>query len=88
MYKITNYTHCKEDEGEIIDVDVTACKKIFFGSKLWFIGEKNQDKNLESKSSSNSSLTPTRNPRAVHLKMDDHVAYDIQLGCYWTCWKT
>jgi hypothetical protein len=40
-----------------------------------------------SKFSSNSSSSLTQNPRAVHLKTDAHVAYDIEFGCYWTHWK-
>jgi hypothetical protein len=30
--------------------------------------------------------SPTH-PRVVHIKIDAQVAYDIQLGCYWTLWK-
>jgi hypothetical protein len=43
-------------------------------------GEKYQDKKLESKSSSKSSLSRTRNLGAVYIKTDAQVVYDIQLG--------
>jgi hypothetical protein len=48
--------------------DVTPCNKVFIGSKLLCNGEKNQHKKLESKSNSNSSASPTRNPGALHIK--------------------
>jgi hypothetical protein len=48
--------------------DVTPCNKVFIGSKLLCNGEKNQHKKLESKSNSNSSSSPTRNPGALHIK--------------------
>jgi cytoskeletal protein RodZ len=38
-------------------------------TQLLFNGEKNQDKKLESKSSSNSSLSATRKLGAYHLKL-------------------
>jgi hypothetical protein len=42
-------------EGEIIATDVTPCHKVFIRSKLLCNGEKNQDKKLECKSSSQFS---------------------------------
>jgi hypothetical protein len=36
---------------------------------------------------SKSSSGPTRNPGAIHLKIDVQVTYDIQLGHSWTLWK-
>jgi hypothetical protein len=59
------------------------CKRLFVGGhfhskeetkvQLLCNREKNQDKKLESKSSS----SPIRNPGAVHLKTDAQVAYNI-----------
>jgi hypothetical protein len=74
------------------------CKRLFvcahFHSKeemkvqLLCNRKKNQDKKLESKSSSKSSSTsPIRHLGAVHLKTDAQIAYDIQSGHSWTCWK-
>jgi hypothetical protein len=69
--------HGKED-GEIIAVDdVTPCNKVFIGSKLFCNGEKYQDKNLESKSSSKSSLSRTQNLGAIYIKTGAQVVYDI-----------
>jgi hypothetical protein len=53
--------HGKEDEGEIIAVDVTLCNKEFIGSKLLRNGGKDYDKKLETKSS------------RVHHKIDAQV---------------
>jgi hypothetical protein len=79
--------HDKEYEGEIIATDDTPCNKVFVGSKLLCNGEKNQDKKLESKSSSQFSSSLTQNLGIVHLKPDVHIAYDIQFGCSWNHWK-
>jgi hypothetical protein len=39
------------------------------------------------KSSSEFSSSLAWNPRASHIKIDVQVAYNIQSGCSWTCWK-
>jgi hypothetical protein len=36
---------------------------------------------------SKSSLGPTQNPGAVHLKTDAQVTYHIKSGHSWTLWK-
>jgi hypothetical protein len=77
----------KDDEWEIIAIDVTPCNKVFIGSKLLCNREKNQDKKLEHKSNLEFSLSPVWNPGACHIKTDVQVAYDKQSGRSWTHWK-
>jgi hypothetical protein len=48
---------------------------------------KNQDKKLESKSSSISSSSPIQNQGAVHLKTNAQDTYGIQSGHSWIRWK-